>query len=147
MVWNIFFPSAFLLWIMSSLFRVLPLLVRKVLHPEIIKCVRSILQVYLCVFFNTVVDRTYCYQPRAHNKLFACTVEYVTSEWPPWIIGCASAEDLWYQKWVWPSIDSVDPSHCLFQVCRSLPSRALVSTYIHHLTMFVLLACKYPYLF
>jgi len=35
---------AFLLWIMSSLFRVLPLLVRKVLHPEIIKCVRSILQ-------------------------------------------------------------------------------------------------------
>ena len=31
-------------------------------------------------FFNTVVDRTYCYQPRAHSKLFACTVEYVISE-------------------------------------------------------------------
>ena len=33
----------------------------------------------------------------------------------PRIIGHASAEDVPYRKWVWPSIDSVDPSHCAFQ--------------------------------
>jgi len=41
----------------------------------------------------------------------------VINDWPSWIIGHASAEDVWYWKWAWPSIDSVDPSHdCVFQV-------------------------------
>ena len=34
----------------------------------------------------------------------------------PWIIGCASAECIQYWKWVWPSINSVDPSHCAAKV-------------------------------
>ena len=38
------------------------------------------------------------------------------NDWLPWTIRRASAEDIWYRKWAWPSIDSVDLSQCAFQV-------------------------------
>lgn len=41
---------------------------------------------------------------------------YHVSDSYPLSIWCASAECVHLQKWVWPSIESVDPSHSVFQV-------------------------------
>ena len=47
----LFLFSAFLLWIVSSLLRVLPLLEQKSLHVEINGCVESIFQVRFASYF------------------------------------------------------------------------------------------------
>ena len=46
----------------------------------------------------------------------AMGIEKVIKDQTPWIIGCASAEGVQYRKWAWPSICSVDPSHCMPEV-------------------------------
>ena len=38
-------------------------------------------------------------------------IEKVIDDRPPCIIGLATAEDMQYYKWLWPSIDSAHPSH------------------------------------
>ena len=44
-------------------------------------------------------------------KVLYSHIEKVIDDRPPCIIGLATAEDMQYYKWLWPSIDSAHPSH------------------------------------